>query len=303
MLTCLLNNQQICSLDLKDKYDEYIMEKLEYVKEASQNRQLVCEECGDIVILRAGNDKVPHFAHKNKNESCYWEKYGKKETEEHKKGKSIIYQYLKEKYIDAEISVNYRHSNIRRSDVFAKFKSGTQLAVEFLRIDMKITDWKEKHDFYKSNNINNIWLLSTKEYNKQDIKNVSIDFFEKFLAYKSDDDIIKFLNTKQQSIILIKKMEYKGRAYYKELFTKEYKIQDILIDMHGTINCDFKIQYDKAYQNFINNVLKREKTKKKAKSDKKFKVKTFKISEEQDKENREYVKKLIEQEKAKRNKK
>lgn len=95
MLNCLLEGKRVCSLDTKNRFDNYIYSEVEKLKEAGQNKNLICEECGESVFLKAGDIKIPHFAHISGVErDCYFDKNENKETEEHKRGKSILYYYF-----------------------------------------------------------------------------------------------------------------------------------------------------------------------------------------------------------------
>ena len=61
---------------------------------------------------------------------------------------------------DEGIIISKKFSNKRRNDLYIDFKSGENLAVEFQRTDVDKGEWKIRDDFYKENDINDLWLIN-----------------------------------------------------------------------------------------------------------------------------------------------
>ncbi|MFW6029517.1 MAG: competence protein CoiA [Halanaerobiales bacterium] len=260
MINCLYNEKRICSFDLKNKYGHYLFDKVKIIKKAGENRLLKCEECGEPVILKAGDIKIPHFAHLSSS-NCHYSNYSK-ESEEHKQGKLILYHYFKEKYPNAEVMIDYRLSNGRRANVLVIFKDGRQLAVEYQRKDIKVKDWQLRHQDYQKLKINDLWILSTKQYNPlETIKNKKYLFFNDLLIHDTKDNIAAFLNTDNYKMTLIKKMDYRnkdGIISNQKYFWQEYSLEEINILEDGSLDCNFHLKYIAEKKRFLEQCRKSE---------------------------------------------
>ena len=247
------NGNRVCAYDTKNKYGVYIFEVVETLKIAGQDHKLVCEECGMPVLLRAGDDKVPHFSHySHQTRDCYYNSV--KETEEHRKGKYLLYKYLKNLYPEAEVQVNYRFQNKRWADILVTFADGKMLVVEYQRKDIKAIEWKERHRHYVSQNIPDVWILSALEYNSgSDNITDKIKFFEELVLYRGLESQLYFFNTDTQKFKVVKMMEFKDTDGYirkKELFSRTYTLETVEIKSDGHIQCDFEEAYSRAFKLF-----------------------------------------------------
>lgn len=64
METCLYKGKQLCSFDLLNEKGYKNLELESTWKRYAEKKLLICEECKEIVYLRSGEKKVPHFYHK-----------------------------------------------------------------------------------------------------------------------------------------------------------------------------------------------------------------------------------------------
>ena len=98
MFNCILNEKRICSLDIK-----HDLELKKAWKKASKSESLICEECGGIVFLRAGEIYTPYFAHKKDSGDpiCYYRVYDF--SKDKLKTISLVYDYFKFYFSDKEI--------------------------------------------------------------------------------------------------------------------------------------------------------------------------------------------------------
>lgn len=165
METCLYKGKQICAYDVTNINYVLNYEVKKAWKIAGSNGELICEECGQEVQLRVNDPrkKAPHFAHKLTDYKCPYSNNDSRESEEHKKGKMLLYNYFKDKYAGTSPIVNYRFPNKRRADLYIEFNNGDKLAIEYQRTELDILDWQERQDEYIKSNINILWLLSCKE--------------------------------------------------------------------------------------------------------------------------------------------
>lgn len=254
MDTCIYDGKEICAYDVTNINGILNYELAVEWREAGRNGNLYCPECGNEVILKVKdpNKKVPHFSHKLNVSNCTLTNNYIRESEEHKKGKMILYHYFKEKHPKANIFLNKRFSNSRRCDLYIEFNNGDKLAVEFQRTNIQKYDWQERHDSYEKQNIKDLWILSGKEeYLKE--RQIELTYLEQVMLNESDKLAIYFdVNTLK--VTIAKNMRYVD-LYIKnndieKLCIKSYNLKDILITTKGIIECDFNEKYKHAIEQF-----------------------------------------------------
>lgn len=130
------------------------------------------------------------------SEDCYFNKINSKESEEHRKGKLALYTYFKEffkhKGKDAVVEVDYKLSNGRRTDIYVEVSS-KKLAYEYLREDVKLNEWQNKHQDFQSINVVDHWVLSAKDFMVKWKDNKK--FFKQFIEKNQIDKIVKLFDT------------------------------------------------------------------------------------------------------------
>jgi competence protein CoiA len=258
METCLYKGKQICAYDTLDKNYNTKYEIIKDLKIAGLNGKLLCEECGKEVILkiRDPRKKVPHFSHKLTDEKCLFSNLDLKESDNHKRGKMILYSYFKEKYPDADIMINYRFPHKRRADLYVEFYNGNRLAVEYQRTQLNVLDWEEKHKEYENLDINVLWILCG---NEEELllkeKQGQVPFFQQVMLNELEK-VAVYLDVKKSKLILAKNMVYSDpyveNSNYEELYVKGYNLHDVAIDTNGKIHCDFLECYKQSNTAFIN---------------------------------------------------
>lgn len=256
METCLYKGKQICAYDVTNtNYALNYELKKEWVI-AGRNGELICQECGKEVQLkiRDPRKKIPHFFHKTTDVKCPFSSNDLRESEEHKKGKMILYHYFKERYPEVTPIINYRFPNRRKSDLYIEFKNGDKLAVEYQRTEMYILEWQERHEEYTKANINILWLIGGKEENiisKE--KQVEVTFFQQIMLNELDK-VAVYLDVSSSKLIFAKNMRYSdpyiANNDYEELYIKSYNLKDVAIHSNGKIECNFIEEYKKAEKVF-----------------------------------------------------
>jgi competence CoiA-like predicted nuclease len=243
MFYAIYKDKVICSMDTKNIYDNYESEVYDEFKSAGQAGLLKCTDCGTQVFLKAGNHKVPHFAHKKANRNC--NELNKNETEEQKKGKFILYKWLKSQY--ENVYVDKRYEN-RIANVSLESNKGI-IAFQYIRNERSLLDWHEKKEDYIKHGILDIYFFSFKEFCR--VKNISEEQFIKIVQKYSNDNTIKMLDTDKNEIHLMRYIDFndkEGKLFYSELFSKSYNIFNINITVEGKIESDFENEYLKAYE-------------------------------------------------------
>ena len=256
MYACLYKNSMICAFDVTNINEVLNYEVSVEWREAGRKGLLRCPECGNEVLLKARNlkKKVPHFAHKVKC-SCSFGEITSKESEEHKKGKLKLYHYFKKRYKDADVSISKNFSNKRRTDLYIEFESGEKLAVEFQRTNLDKREWKIRHDFYRDNDINDLWIINgNEEQVLSNTKQFTLSFFEQ-LMLNEERKIAVYFDIYNMKICISKNIRYIDMNIpgndSEILFTKSYDIESIEIKTDGSIECSFYDEYEKAAEIFL----------------------------------------------------
>ena len=257
METCLYKDKQICAYDVTNANYALNYELKKEWRIAGRNRELICQECGKEVQLRVNDPrkKVPHFSHKLTDNRCPYSSNDSRESEEHKKGKMLLYHYFKEKYLGTSPIINYRFPNRRKADLYIEFNNGDKLAVEYQRTELDILEWQERHDEYKKASINDLWLIGGKEDNiKIKEKQVEVTFFQQIMLNELGK-VAVHLDVNSAKLIFAKNMRYSDPFVinndFEELYIKSYNLNDVLILTNGRIECDFSEEYKKVNEKFI----------------------------------------------------
>ncbi|AQM60223.1 competence protein CoiA family protein [Clostridium baratii] len=258
MEDCLYKGKSICAYDVI-YLSGVINEELEDLwRTAGADGELECPECHRPVKLRVKNPekRVPHFAHIASDIKCDYGEFLGKESNEHKQGKLLIYNYLKDIYPKENVQINKVLSNKRRADVYVDFKDGTKLAIEYQRDSNNYNELKDKENEYNLLGINYIWLFKGKE-DEIRIKETQnqINSFER-LILNNNYKVGTYLDLENKKFILVRNLEYrneyKENDVNKKLFIKSYNIDEVKINKDGSIICDFIELYKKEEEKFIN---------------------------------------------------
>lgn len=140
----------------------------ELIKRLSKEKQLFCPNCKSTVIFKSGKVKRPHFAHYESE--CVITNY-EPETASHLKGKQVLYEWLKKKFpaADVEYEVYIPETN-QIADIFVEHAEegmeGLRWAFEFQHSPLTSTDWETRHELYKSQGIQDFWVLDKAKYMK-----------------------------------------------------------------------------------------------------------------------------------------
>lgn len=258
MEICIYRDKTVCAYDITNINYALNYELKKELKIAGARGELFCPECGKEVILKVNDPekRIPHFAHKNLYDKCPYSNNDIKESEEHKRGKMLLYNYFKEKYPEIDPKINYRFDNGRRTDLFIQFENGDKLAIEFQRNELDVLDLQRKNEDIHKTGTNILWLLNGNENRvKERKKQISVSFFEQIMINEYNKMAI-YLDVKQKKIVMSKNIRFKDpyleNNEYEELFIESYDLNSIFINTKGIIECDFYNEYDKRKIDFIN---------------------------------------------------
>lgn len=262
MEICEFNGNFICAYDVTNINYALNYEVKKAWKIAGKNGELKCVECGNEVILRINDPRkmVPHFSHRINEYKCDFSNNYLKESENHKKGKMMLYYYFKGLYPTEQPIINYRFENKRRADLYIEFNNGNRLVVEYQRTNLDIIGWQERQDNYDRLNIKTIWVLQGEEEKlKIKDKQIEVPFFQQIMLNELEK-IALFLDVEKSKFIFAKNMiyidKYNSKNVFDEMFIMAYNIEEVVITSDGTIECDFISKYNKEKVKFINTCTK-----------------------------------------------
>lgn len=151
-LTCVVGSNTINTFE----YDK------EQIRKWSNKGILKCPLCGEKMIYKHGEYKIPHFAHEC---SCEIEKqliYSQPETEEHLGGKRVIYEWLKTQNVENLKLESWIPETKQRPDVYFE-KDGVRYVVEYQCTPIA-TKYAERHRLYELAGIKDTWVFGVEKY-------------------------------------------------------------------------------------------------------------------------------------------
>jgi hypothetical protein len=126
---------------------------------------LKCPICNEKMLYCHGDYKIPYFRH-DKNTECE-DIYSEVVTQEHLKGIKTIYYWLKNQknIINLQLEKWIPETRQRPDIYFEREEQGKikKYAIEFQCSPIS-TKYNERHDLYRLNQINDIWILGIDKY-------------------------------------------------------------------------------------------------------------------------------------------
>lgn len=257
MLEAVYKDKIIYSFDIKNEYGNEEIDISEEYRKAGQTGLLTCEECGTPVYLKAGKTRIPHFAHKDSNRSCFF-KENKNESEEQKKGKILLYKWLCNQYDYVYIDKKYEN---RRANISVVTDSGI-IALQFIRNERSLSEWDEKRIDYINLGIKDLYFFSTNDFENKN----SGELFRKIVQKYSNDMTIKMIDTGKNELMLMRYIDInddQDKLFYSKLFCKTYNIYDTKLNIDGVIQSDFEDEYLKAFN--VHKIIAKEELEKQSK--------------------------------------
>ena len=164
MLVAMTKQQQLFQLSTKISQQE-----LQLLK---QQHQFFCPQCKEQLILKAGQIKIPHFAHKN-NSNCL-SSFSEGESTAHLLGKQHLYQLFTKLQL-TPILEPYLPQLRQRPDLLIS-QNSKSYAIEFQCSSIANDLFRQRTTGYQKANITPIWLLHTPEkYKMHGIVKISIN--------------------------------------------------------------------------------------------------------------------------------
>ena len=223
MLSCIVGKTEITSFGYDDKQ----------LREWSKKEKLICPVCGEPLRYYNGELKSAHFKHLP-NSECVGEKYSEKDTQEHNEGKIALYNWLNKQENMHNLKLEHWISETKqRADIYFEHNS-EKYVIEYQCSSS--TNFKERTQLYKLNDINVIWVLGVKDYNDLNNKQRRFKALEKEI--KSNYSCILYFDGEQlhklyDFLPMFKDGSNNIAKPFKDMFNFKYeskKLNDIIID-------------------------------------------------------------------------
>jgi hypothetical protein len=134
---------------------------LDLLRQLSDAHLLICPHCSGVLMLKAGQVRMHHFAHVNLADCAAIDH--EPESDSHRQGKMRLYQRFRH---GARSAMLERHlpATDQRADVFIEMPDGQGYALEFQQANNTVERWNERHRLYRSQQVADIWFLGQIRY-------------------------------------------------------------------------------------------------------------------------------------------
>lgn len=130
-------------------------QRIKAQKNLSSRQLFLCPACSQPVILKKGQKRLPHFAHKKVN--C--QAFSENESLEHLRGKTLLYSWLKE---ESRLLEPFLPKLQQRPDIMCQ-----QFVLEFQCARIGFTQFEARTKNYLQNGYNPWWILGQSFFPKQ----------------------------------------------------------------------------------------------------------------------------------------
>ena len=200
----------------------------EELRNLSDNKLIICDECEHQVVFRNSSAKLKHFFHQTENPNCNYSP--EPESKEHISGKILLFNRLKELYPSSSIFLEYKIKETnQRADIAVRHPDGKMWVFEFQCSRINGEEWKRRHELYLykeagvekafwflSNSMSPFWTKSQKARQQAKLNSICSTIYH----YKECKRIV-FLNVNENTIHLL----HNGDLHENKII---YSIQEVI---------------------------------------------------------------------------
>lgn len=217
MLTTKVGETIINTID--SKYDRY------QLKVWSNKGLLKCPVCNGEYEYCHGEIVSPYFRHKEKDCSGY---YSEPETNEHKQGKTLLYNWIKKQPgVDNVKLEAWIPETKQRPDIYFE-QNGKRYVIEY-QCSPIASEYIKRRELYNLNNINDIWILGTEKYK---IENIDMGYFHSS-TYRTIEDKnsgLIYFNYKTNEFVFETSYIYRAMELLSPLFDNHSFIKQHFVE-------------------------------------------------------------------------
>ncbi|WP_277679989.1 competence protein CoiA [Gracilibacillus dipsosauri] len=144
---------------------------IEEINQYKETTTFICPECGEKLIIKAGEKVIPHFAHRS-NTTCSQGGEGAY----HEKGKIDLFQRFRNQGIEVSLE-QYLPEIKQRPDLLVQIEN-RQIPIEYQCAKISTNEMMKRTNAYRKNGYHPIWILGANRFHRlssQTIKLTSND--------------------------------------------------------------------------------------------------------------------------------
>ena len=209
---------------LKDRNGNYIQELRLKMRTESQNRKFICPECGEPLILNAGNIRQPYFSHYTGSECVLT---NKEQGERNRRMRDAMLYFASLSFPDATILQYEPLRGSMRSQIMVYTQDNEQkvkIALNYVSDFVKHTQLEDKMNCMKEIGIQPIWFTPCRPSGQERLTTAEYQISTQQPLLLSIDCA--------KSLIYIKKCDDKGIRVIRE---KAYPISEVRLNKQGQI--------------------------------------------------------------------
>lgn len=161
MLSCIVGKSYVNTVDYKK----------EEIKKWSEKGILKCPVCESKLIYRHGEIKLPHFAHEKDCECTYT--FYENISKEHGAGTVLLYNWLKTLENVKEVKFQHYIPETKQiPDIYFEIEN-KRFVIEYQCTPILKSEYDTRHELYKLNDINDIWIAGFEKYCEDDFRPIN----------------------------------------------------------------------------------------------------------------------------------
>lgn len=154
------------------------------LRKLRKDHHFICPECKGKVYLKIGSVKRPHFAHET-NSTCRARQTG--ESEYHKRGKKLIYHWLKQQGLNVYLEKYLKDIN-RIPDIYLEIDK-TKLVLEYQCSEIDQEELFKRMKLYQQSNMKQIWILGGNLLRRYGTNFIRLNHFMKNFIHQFNHDL------------------------------------------------------------------------------------------------------------------
>ena len=213
---------------LKDRNGNYIQELRLKMRTESQNRKFICPECGEPLILNAGNIRQPYFSHYTGSECVLT---NKEQGERNRRMRDAMLYFASLSFPDATILQYEPLRGSLRSQIMVhtqdkkqEIKQEIKIALNYVSDFVKHTQLENKMGCMKEMGILPIWFTPCRPDGQERLTTAEYQI-------STQQPLLLSIDCKN-SLIYIKKCDDKGIRVIRE---KAYPLSEVRLNEQGQI--------------------------------------------------------------------
>lgn len=144
------------------------------IEQLRETSLFYCPVCKERVIMKAGQQVIPHFAHQS-IKNC--PASGQGEGPYHKKGKVLLYKWLLHQGLHVQLEKYIKEIN-QQPDLFITI-GRKKIVIEYQCARVNISHIQRRNKGYQEAGITPIWILGAELFNRQSTNTLKIDAYTK----------------------------------------------------------------------------------------------------------------------------